>query len=115
QLINMHLDSLRKRPAIHMPRWASRLTLEVTAVKVERLQEISDDDALDEGIAETEFYEAAETKVSAGAPWSPERLAFADLWNSLNAKRGYGWEANPWVCAIAFNVHKMNVDAFLAQ
>lgn len=107
------------RPSIHMPKWASRLTLEVTAVKVERLAEISEEDAKAEGI-KMEFAGIG----LAMWKWSDDpnvpcattpQGAFVKLWDHLNAKRGYGWEANPWVCAIAFNVHKMNVDAFLAQ
>lgn len=106
-------------PSIHMPREFSRLTLEVTAVKVERLQEISEEDAKAEGI-KMEFAGIG----LAMWKWSDDpnvpcattpQGAFVKLWDHLNAKRGYGWEANPWVCAIAFNVHKMNVDAFLAQ
>lgn len=100
----------RLRPSIHMPRWASRLWLEVTDVRVQRVAEISEADAGAEGIYETEFYDRAEHKVSAGAPWSVERLAFADLWNSLHTKPGERWEDNPWVCAVTFDVHPGNID-----
>ena len=91
-------DWTRPRPSIHMPRWASRLTLRITEVRVQRLQTIADHDCLAEGVLETDFYEQAERKVSAGAPWSPERLAFADLWQSINGT----WEVNPWVWAVSF-------------
>lgn len=101
------------RPSTQMPRWASRLTLEVLDVKIERLQEISDNDALAEGVCETEFYDRAEDKVSAGAPWSPERLAFANMWNRLG--RGLGWAANQFVAAVTFRPHLINVDEFLRQ
>jgi hypothetical protein len=73
------------RPSIHMPRKFCRLVLEVKAVRVERLQNISQKDAKAEGMT--------------GA--QPD-LKFADLWNSLNAKRGYGWRVNPWVWVIEF-------------
>lgn len=91
---------VKKKPSIHMPRSASRITLEITDVRVERLQDISDEDALEEGVTETEFYENAERKVSAGAPWPAERLAFADLWQSINGTES--WAANPWVWVISF-------------
>ena len=76
------------RPSIFMPRWASRITLEITAVRVERVQDIGDEDAEAEGLS----------WCNAASP----RDKFQCLWNSLNAKRGYGWEANPWVWVIAF-------------
>jgi len=41
------------------------------------------------------------------------RDSFATLWNSINAKRGFGWDANPWIVAVTFKVHKVNVDEFL--
>jgi hypothetical protein len=79
------------RPGRHMPRWASRITLEVTGVRVERLQGISDTDCVREGIS------ASECTASNG--WKP---AYRVLWNSLNAARGYGWDANPFVWVVEF-------------
>lgn len=90
------------RPSIFMPRWASRLTLEIVNVRVERLQEITEEDAKAEGIT-----------VQTGHLWRPlgskepmrkytHRQAFGALWNSINAKRGYGWSINPWVWVIEF-------------
>ena len=84
------------RPSIHMPRWASRLTLEITAVRVERVQDISADDAEAEGFS---FIHAPEGTPS-GRYQHEEK--FARYWDSLNAKRGYGWDANPWVFVISF-------------
>lgn len=94
-------NSYAWRPSIHMPRWASRLTLTVTEVKVERLQDISEDDAEAEGLA----------RGHAGGPWGEEGLIedFADLWNSLHGPGA--WDANPWVAAIRFTVAKGNIDA----
>jgi len=111
-------DYERPRSPLFMPRWASRITLEVTAVRVQRLQEISDDDALAEGVTKVREHcyvirgiDYDEIGLCHSGPIAP----FAKLWDSLNAKRGYGWEDNPWVAAISFRIHKMNVDAFLAQ
>jgi hypothetical protein len=78
----------RTRPSIFMPRWTSRITLEITAVRVERVQDIGDEDAESEGL---HWCNAA----------SP-RDKFQCLWDSLNAKRGYGWVANPFVWVIEF-------------
>jgi hypothetical protein len=78
---------LKATPSIHMPRWASRITLEITEVRVERLQDISHEDAWAEGI---------------NAPGSFAVEEYRRLWDSLNEKRGYGWDANPWVWVVAF-------------
>lgn len=78
------------RPSIHMPRWASRLTLELTAVRVQRVQEISKEDATAEGFERTPCL-----------PIDP-RDWFRGRWDALNAKRGYPWDANPWVWALTF-------------
>ena len=82
----------RGRPSIHMPRWASRLTLEITDVRVQRLQEISIEDATAEGIEPR--YEDGRKIV-----W-PDRI-FPALWDSINAKRA-PWNSNPFVWAITF-------------
>jgi hypothetical protein len=81
-------------PSIHMPRWASRLTLTITDVRVERLQDISEEDALAEGcsgMGGTNYDECE----------SPSE-EFRHLWDSINAKRGHAWATNPWVWAITF-------------
>jgi hypothetical protein len=77
------------KPSIHMPRWASRLTLEITGVRVERVQDISEADAEAEG--------ASERFVAAN-----HRNAFECLWNLINAERGHTWETNPWVWVVEF-------------
>lgn len=107
---------IRWRPSIFMPRWASRITLEITGVRVERLQEISEADCLEEGI------------IHAG--WDPERYGsvvecYRDLWQSINGNRpklprnlnsrryarvkawlekhpDTSWDANPWVWVVEF-------------
>jgi hypothetical protein len=98
------------RPSIHMPRWASRILLEVVSVRVERLQEISQEDAIAEGIERV-------GGAASCSPWrnyligkpgemslhcsAPSR-SFQTLWDSINASRGFGWDVNPWVWVIEF-------------
>lgn len=92
----------RWRPSIHMPRWASRLSLEVTAVRVERLQDISEEDARAEGA--DKGFEMDVAEFVTGKPIKNEtyRTGFRLLWDSINAKRGYGWGSNPWVWVVEF-------------
>lgn len=90
-------DPHRWRPSIHMPRWASRLTLTVTDVRVQRLQEISRGDAMEEGCP---FQNMADGPDPRG--W------FRDLWNSLRGPDA--WDANPWVAALTFTVEHRNID-----
>ena len=92
------------KPSIFMPRKYCRLILEVKAVRVERLQDISEEDAQAEGIAYqdggkeiTQGYLSADGSVL----FDTATLAFRDLWDSLNAKRA-PWESNPWVWVIEF-------------
>lgn len=95
-------------PSIHMPRWASRITLEVTDVRVERLQDITNEEAIAEGLKQVAHAPAAARAMNCdwgvagdfryGSPIS----AFAALWDSLNAVRGYAWDFNPWVAVISF-------------
>ncbi|HGM7497112.1 hypothetical protein AAA583_23080 [Pseudomonas aeruginosa] len=77
----------RVRPSIHMPRWACRILLEITAVRVERLQDISDPGALAEGVSHSEMH-SGDSLVD----------VFARLWEST----GGDWAANPWVWCIEF-------------
>lgn len=81
------------RPSIFMPRWASRILLEVISVRVERLQDITDDDAKAEGM--TAWHDTAN-----GTVYRPE---FELLWQSINGKTsGHSWNDNPWVWVIEF-------------
>lgn len=86
----------KTRPGIFMPRWASRLTLEITAVRVERLQDITEKDAKAEGVIRHTTYH----------PRYGYRDGFCTLWDSVNLKRGFGWQSNPWVWVIEFAVQE---------
>lgn len=92
-------DHIVWRPSIFMPRWASRLTLEVKAVRVERLQEISREDAAAEGVCWAAEQSPAPSWVTP-SNW-PEQN-FAQLWDSINAKRGHSWASDPWVWVVEF-------------
>lgn len=86
------------KPSIHMPRWASRITLEITGIRAERVQDITEQDAIAEGIQEWEYMFKLYDNPFAGWTRDPI-LSFKTLWDSINAKRGYGWNINPlnWV------------------
>ena len=113
------------RPSIFMPRGASRITLEIVAVRVERLQDITEEDARAEGLLAMErapldpgskkcigcgrhrdehIGSVRVCPQSYGAIFSNWSYAggFRHLWNSINAKRGFGWDTNPWVWVIEF-------------
>ena len=93
-------------PSIHMPREFSRLTLTVTDVRVQRVQDISNENAIAEGIephghAFTGYGKQADV-------WMAPYDSFASLWNSIHGPGA--WDANPWVAAITFTVRKGNID-----
>jgi len=101
------------RPSIFMPRWASRITLEITDVVCERLQDISEEDSKSEGVfhdVETDRYHYAENK---GAALVHARGAFSTLWKSINGEDS--WRENPWVWVVKFDVHNVNVDDFMGS
>ena len=88
----------RWRPSIHMPRWASRITLTITAdSRVERVQDISQEDATKEGI---ERYPSGWKDYQGFPPHVSARDAFASLWESINGPGA--WIANPWVWVVSF-------------
>ena len=100
------IEDYTGKPSIHMPRWASRITLEVTAVKIERLQDISEDDAKAEGIhlwpAPREFGTSRRfaADYNNGPYGNDYRHAFSLLWERINGPGSL--EANPWVAAYSF-------------
>jgi hypothetical protein len=90
-------------PSIHMPRWASRITLEVLSVRVERVREISDEDAEREGIVVTSNGLGNGEKGTCGDIIGASPCdCFRKLWDSINGPRGLGWDLNPWVYAVQF-------------
>ena len=86
------------KPSIFMPRWASRLTLKVLKLGVQRVQDITRDDALDEGV---DLSKVLFPTINA----ADKALAlYPKLWDSIYAKRGYPWNANPYLWVIKFKV-----------
>ena len=95
------LNGAKWKPSIHMPRWASRILLEVTETRVQRLLEITESDAMAEGAMPWQFgLEQRLTTGERGAD-SPYRSGFACLWDDINADRAT-WKSNPWVWAVTF-------------
>jgi hypothetical protein len=90
------------RPSIFMPRWASRITLRITDVRVERLEEITEDDAIAEGAPLGRVLGYGRIGMQS------HKEGFINLWDSINAKRGYPWTANPWVWVIEFEREAAN-------
>jgi len=85
------------KPSIFMSRWASRISLQITELRAERLQEIWMRDAIAEGCS-------LDFDMAHFGNYTDPISKFQELWDSLNAKRGYAWEKNPWVWVIAFGV-----------
>ena len=94
-----------KSPAT-MPKEAARIFLRVTDVMVERVQDISEQDAIAEGISDSSAYDCNGWAPSYNDPDSGGQAnyvgAFELLWDNINAKKGYSWESNPWVWVISF-------------
>ena len=92
------------RPAIHMPKWAARITLEVTSVRVERLNNISESDCWAEGIEEVihDFDDASQCDMAKrlGCSIEEAKPLYAQLWEQINGPRS--WDANPWVWVVNF-------------
>jgi len=103
-----HLKNVKWRPSIHMPREAARLFLLVKDVRVERLQDITEEDARAEGFSPNDIITAnldLGTPVMSceyTGPAETARNSFRVTWDKLNAKYGYGWDANPWEWVISF-------------
>ncbi|MFN7883209.1 MAG: hypothetical protein ACK5PF_09385 [bacterium] len=105
----------RYRHARFMPRWASRLTLTVTDVRVQRVQDISEEDAVAEGIERlvgskgpNHFSRQICGKWSGSFNAPTAQDVYADIWNTLHGPDA--WDRNPWVAAYTFTVHNGNID-----
>lgn len=96
-----------KRPAIFMPRSASRLTLEVVSVRVERLQEISEADAIAEGISYSPDFEGFHTEDCRHFHCADPRKSYEKLWEHINGAGS--WDGNPWVWVVEFKRAQMEV------
>ena len=100
------------RPSIFMPRWVSRIQLRITDIRVEKLQDLRQRDAMAEGSAPEEkiIHGSDVVYCKKAIPKATELKSenyiggFQKLWDSLNKKRGYSWESNPWVWVIEFMV-----------
>jgi hypothetical protein len=103
---NINWEEEKWRPSIFMPREACRIKLLIKDIRVERLQDITEEDAKAEGIlfeqaiACNHWVPTFTDPDSGGYPNYKE--AFCELWDSLNEKRGYGWGKNPWVWVVSF-------------
>lgn len=90
----------RWTPSIHMPRWASRILLEVVSVRVERLQDISEADAKAEGVIWDDAGQYWQPSEDINCPCCFAYGAYAELWESINGRES--WDANPWVWVVEF-------------
>ena len=95
-----HLARPSGLPSIHMPRWASRITLEVTGVRVEQLQDISEADARAEGARECDPVSGREVLLAGASQRGSFVLHYRDIWEQINGTGS--WAANPWVWVVEF-------------
>ncbi|MEQ1828048.1 MAG: hypothetical protein ABL921_18955 [Pirellula sp.] len=116
---NGNEPSVKWKPSIHMPRWASRITLEITSVRVERVNDISEEDAIAEGCVREKVTQAWVDDCEPGSKarelaeilkggYMTARWVFENLWSSINGKGS--WELNPWVWVIEFRRESSNAN-----
>ncbi|EOW9496645.1 hypothetical protein ACOCGS_001128 [Vibrio cholerae] len=100
-------------PSIHMPRWASRLTLKVTDVRIERVQDITEDECWKEGVehidGQFDIHQLSEIAKTFDGTFEDAKASFACLWDSIYQN----WNQNPYVLVIEFEVINQNVDKYL--
>lgn len=107
-------DGIQWKPSIHMPRRLSRLTLRITDVRVERVNDITGLDAIAEGLVDlgvdgARWHWERNPTMGYFAPWR----AYRALWDSINGPGS--WSANPWVWALTFEVVPRNIDSVLLE
>jgi hypothetical protein len=97
------------KPSIFMPKWASRLTLEITGIRVEQVQDINANDSIAEGCVDAGYIAAWDSIIADGSPIDDTIDItntivgeYTKLWDSINVARGFGWQTNPWVWVITF-------------
>jgi hypothetical protein len=95
-------NGIKWRPSIFMPRWASRMMLKITDVRVERLQDITPADCKAEGVFIP--HPVSPTAEEALRHLAEYKSAFEKLWDGINSKRGYPWSSNPWLWVVCFEV-----------
>jgi hypothetical protein len=98
-------SEIKWKPSIHMPKEAARIFLKVTDVRVERLQDITEEQAIKEGFEQfacTNCRGSGCSDCSGSGLEEPGMVGFIYTWDNIYEKRGYGWEANPWVWVIEF-------------
>ena len=100
EAVTLRAEDYTWKPSIHMPRWASRITLEVTGVRVERVQEISHEEAIAEGFTGRNW------KAGSQGDTAYPCHAYRDWWDSMYKKRGFGWDTNPVVWVREFKLCK---------
>jgi len=99
---------LKWKPSIHMPRIINRITLEIKNIRVERLQDISEEDAEAEGV---KWFNSGGVECP-GMPKTPLE-AFKQIWSEINGSES--WNENPWLWTIQFETHLCNIDEYLKQ
>lgn len=92
--------NVKWKPSIHMPRWVSRINLEITDVRIERLQDISEDDAMLEGVIGNKERHIWKDYKDVGGYHDTAKESFISLWTFINGDES--WKANPWVWVIEF-------------
>lgn len=101
----------RRRASMHMPRWASRITLRLTAVRIEPLQSISEGDAIAEGLYRNPALQAWQAIEQDDWPsFTDPRRSYAGLWQLLHTADGQRWQDNPQVLVLTFDVQRRNID-----
>lgn len=97
-------NSIKWKSSRYMPKKYAHIWLEIIDIRVERLQEITEEDCIAEGIFfDNTYWRSVKHPIKGSLKcWATAKMAFIQLWDSINKKRGYGWETNPYVWVIEF-------------